>query len=136
VSPALRNGSLAYTDDPRDFGLIDDYTTFLAEVADFIVSWRRILQPRRYLALIVADFRDGAILHPYHADLIAAIRERSGDGGRRLVLQGVSILAQNQKRLYPYGYPTTYVPNIHHHYVLIYRNMLVPTMPRRVRSGQ
>ncbi len=123
TSSALRDGTLAYSDDPRDFGCIADYDTFVGDVADFVCSWRRILQPRRYLALIVADFRDGQVLYPYHADLIAAIRARSAEGERQLVLQGVSILAQNQKRLYAYGYPTTYVPNIHHHYVLIYRNL-------------
>lgn len=123
TNSALRDGTLAYSDDPRDFGCIADYDAFIDAMADFVSSWCRILQPRRYLALIVADFRDGPVLYPYHADLIAAIRARSASGERQLVLQGVSILAQNQKRLFAYGYPTTYVPNIHHHYVLIYRNL-------------
>lgn len=123
TSSALRDGTLAYSDDPRDFGCIADYDDFIGAMADFVCTWRRILQPRRYLALIVADFRDGPVLYPYHADLIAAIRARSVSGDRELVLQGISILAQNQKRLYAYGYPTTYVPNIHHHYALIYRNL-------------
>lgn len=127
TNTAFRNGSLAYSDDPRDFGCISDYDSFIEAMASFVFSWRRILRPQRYLALIVADFRDGPILYPYHADLLTAIRHQPDDGGRRLILQGVSILAQNQKRLYPYGYPTAYVPNIHHHYVLIFRNVEPPT---------
>lgn len=124
-SPALRNGSLAYSDDIRDLGCIADYDAFIETVTDCVLSWRRVLQLRRYIALIVGDFRDGATLYPYHADLIASIRRRTEGEQRRLILQGVSILAQNNKRLFPYGYPTTYVPNIHHHYVLIYRNLEV-----------
>lgn len=124
-SAALRNGTLAYGDDPRDFGCVDRYEDFVDELADFLVSLRRILQPRRYMAIIVSDFRDGPVLYPYHADLVAAVRTRQGSGDRRLVLQGISIVVQDQKRLFAYGYPTTYVPNIHHHYVLIYRNVMV-----------
>lgn len=124
-SSAIRDGTLAYSSDPRDFGCIAEYDDFVSELAAFISSWRRIVKPRRYIALIVADFRDGQVLYPFHADLIAAIRSQSDNEDRRLVLQGIKILAQNQKRLYAYGYPTTYVPNIHHHYVLIYRNIAV-----------
>jgi hypothetical protein len=72
---------------------------------------------------VVGDFRDGPVLHPCHADLLAAIRNGQQLGERQMVLQGISILVQDQKRLYPYGYPTAYVPNIHHHYVLIYRSL-------------
>jgi hypothetical protein len=34
-------------------------------------------------------------------------------------LKGVKILIQNAKKLYPYGYPYSYVENIHHQYILI-----------------
>jgi DNA modification methylase len=125
-SAALRNGTLAYGDDPRDFASIERYEDFVPQMAEFLLSLRRVLGPRRYLAAIVADFRDGAVLHSYQADLIIAIREqqRQQPFPRQLVLQGISVLVQNQKRLYPYGYPTAYVPNIHHHYILIYRNIV------------
>lgn len=124
-SAALRNGTLAYGDDPRDFASIERYEDFVEQMATFLLSLRRVLGPRRYLAVIVADFRDGAVLHPYQADLVIAIREQQREQPcpRQLVLQGISVLVQDQKRLYPYGYPTAYVPNIHHHYILIYRNI-------------
>lgn len=122
-SPALRNGTLAYSSDPRDFGCIEDYQDFLHQFAKLVFSWRRLIKPRRYLALIVSDFRHGDRLYPFHADLIEVLRESHPKDGRRLLLQGISILAQNQKRLLAYGYPTTYVPNIHHQYLLIYRNI-------------
>jgi DNA modification methylase len=120
INPALRNGTLAYSDDARDFGCIAEYDAFIEAVASFLLSCRRVLKPNGYLAIIVADFRDGPTLYPYSADLLTAIRQQP-QLDRTLVLQGIKILAQNRKRLYPYGYPTAYVPNIHHHYILIYR---------------
>ena len=41
--------------------------------------------------------------------------------GGRLNLQGIKILLQNHKSLLPYGYPFTYVENIHHQYILIFK---------------
>jgi hypothetical protein len=119
-----RKGARPYSDDPRDFGCIEQYERFVAELAHFVDGLKRLLQPRRYLAIIVADFRHRDTLYPLQADLIRSLRELSEQGERRLILQGIKIIAQNQKALYPYGFPTTYVPNIHHHYVLIFRNML------------
>jgi hypothetical protein len=31
-------------------------------------------------------------------------------------------LYQRHKRIFPYGYPYAYVPNIHHQYILILQN--------------
>jgi len=35
------------------------------------------------------------------------------------LLKGIKVLIQNAKKLFPYGYPFSYVENIHHQYVLI-----------------
>jgi DNA modification methylase len=126
TNPALGNGApgtLAYSEDQRDFGCIQNYENFIIEMAALVNSCRRVLKPNRYLALIVSDFRDGPVLYPYSADLLTAIRQARPENGRSLVLQGIKVLVQQNKKLYPYGYPTTYVPNIHHHYVLLYRNL-------------
>lgn len=127
----FRKGSRPYGEDKRDLGCIRSYDEFIEALANCIDGMKRILQPRRYMALVVADIRYKDTLYPLQADLIAELRKRSAVGSRRLVLQGIKILAQNQKRLYPYGFPTTYVPNIHHHYVLIYRNLPVAEKIRK-----
>jgi DNA modification methylase len=126
----FRKGSVAYGSDKRDFGCIEYYDDFVDELTSFIDSLKRVLQPRRYMAVMVADFRHGEMLYALQADLITAIRKLNVNGDRRLVLQGIKIIAQNHKKLYPYGFPTTYVPNIHHHYVLIFRN-IVAAEPKR-----
>ena len=40
-----------------------------------------------------------------------------------LELRGLTILYQRHKRIFPYGYPYAYVPNIHHQYIMILQNM-------------
>jgi hypothetical protein len=70
------------------------------------------------MAVIVGDFRHHNRFIPYHADLIRLLTEAEGSA---FELSGITILAQNSKPLYPYGYPFAYVPNVHHQYVLIFR---------------
>ena len=48
-----------------------------------------------------------------HAGVSAAAIERQG-----LALKGLTILAQDNKNLYPYAIPYAFVSNIHHQYVL------------------
>jgi hypothetical protein len=38
---------------------------------------------------------------------------------RGFTLKGVKILYQRHKRVFPYGFPYSYVPNLHHQYILI-----------------
>ena len=41
-----------------------------------------------------------------------------GNGNASLI----TILYQPHKRIFPYGYPAAFVPNIHHQYILILEN--------------
>ncbi|MGH7736651.1 MAG: DNA methyltransferase [Candidatus Tyrphobacter sp.] len=133
-SSKYRKGSTPYSDDKRDFGTIEYYDDFVNELAGFIDSLKRVLQPKGYTAIIVADFRYGDTLYALQADLISALRQLSRTGPRRLVLQGIKIIAQNHKKLYPYGFPTTYVPNIHHQYVLVFRNVIENPISKRGKA--
>jgi len=130
----FRKASRPYGSDDKDFACIAEYDEFVDSLARFVDSLKRVLMPKRYIALLVADFRHGDTLYALQADLITSLRKLNGSGDRRLVLQGIKIIAQNQKRLYPYGFPTTYVPNIHHLYALIFRNIVTPER-RPVRTS-
>jgi DNA modification methylase len=103
-------------DDNRDLGNVDDYGTFLKEIVGVFSECRRVLKPQRYLAAVVGDFRNKGRYHMFHSDLATSL-EDSG-----YVLKGITILYQSHKRLFPYGYPAAYVPNLHHQYILILRN--------------
>jgi len=112
-----RNLQTRYSEsDPRDFGNIADYPRFVTELTSIFEECRLLLQRGRYLAVIVGDFRDGDRYRMFHADLANQL-ETVG-----YVLKGVTILYQTHKRVFPYGYPAAFVPNLHHQYILIMRN--------------
>lgn len=119
-SERIANGlATTYSDEAADLGNIDSYDRFLAAVCGVFDQCWRVLKPGRYASIVVSDFRHGSRYIAYHADLID--RLTNAHAGGLFELQGVTILAQNHKRLYPYGYPSTYVQNIHHQYILILR---------------
>ncbi len=119
-----------YSEEEADLGNIDDYEGFLDEVCKVFHHCWRVLKPGRYAAIVVGDFRHGSDYIAYHADLIRRLTGPSASP--KFDLHGIIILAQNHKRLYPYGYPFAYVPNLHHQYVLILRKpkSRVPTVGR------
>ncbi len=107
--------STRYSDDPADLGNIADYDQFLEQVARILGGCRRVLKRNRYMAVIVSDFRHGPRFYLYHADLAKAIESHG------FTLKGITILLQNNKNLYPFGIPYSFVSNIHHQYILIFR---------------
>jgi DNA modification methylase len=111
-----QNLDTRYSDNEQDLGNIDDYQDFLKEVSFILGSCGRALKPQKYMAVIVSDFRDKSRFYMFHADLVNALAEY------KLGLRGIKILYQRHKRIFPYGYPYAYVPNIHHQYILILQN--------------
>ncbi|MFG0285934.1 MAG: DNA methyltransferase [Phycisphaerales bacterium JB039] len=106
-----------YSDHPADLGNIADYETFLHELATILSMCRSCLLPKRYMAVVVSDFRHRTKFHMFHADLVHALLP-SG-----LELKGIKVLYQRHKKIFPYGYPFAYVPNVHHQYILILQNI-------------
>lgn len=111
-----------YSDnDSRDLGNISEYNDFLTILVDDIFKQcARILKPKKYMCIIVSDFRNKSEYISFHSDLIQRMNHLHVEKGE-LILQGTKILVQNHKSLLPYGYPFAYVENIHHQYVLIFR---------------
>lgn len=71
------------------------------------------------MCVVVSDFRHKSQFVPFHADLLAKLTNPKSE--KRFSLRGIKILIQNAKKLYPYGYPFSYVENIHHQYILIFK---------------
>lgn len=112
----LNNGlSKNYSDSERDLANIPDYDDFLVQLSALINSWGSKLKRGSYFALIVSDFKHGDKYYSFHSDIYQRLSESE------LILQGIVILNQNHKGLYPYGYPYAFVPNIHHQYILLFR---------------
>lgn len=112
----VKNGlATRYSEDPRDLANIPSYKDFINELVKVFAECRRVLRRGRYMCVVVSDFRHGAKFVPYHSDLIAALSPMGWE------LKGITILAQNHKKLYPYGYPYAFVSNIHHQYILVFQ---------------
>lgn len=112
-----------YSDnDENDLANISNYEDFLKVLVDDVfLECGRILRPKKYMCLVVSDFRNKSEFISFHSDLIQTLNRRETPDGYRITLQGVKVLLQNHKSLLPYGYPFAYVENIHHQYVLIFR---------------
>jgi DNA modification methylase len=106
-----------YSDDKRDLGNIDEYEIFLEELASILGGCGRALKRKKYMAVIVSDFRDKSRFVMFHSDIAKSLEKY------KLELRGLTILYQRHKRVFPYGYPYAYVPNIHHQYIMILQNM-------------
>lgn len=111
-----QNLDTRYSDNEQDLGNIKDYEAFLNEVSSILGNCGRALKPKKYMAIIVSDFRDKSRFYMFHSDLANALQKY------KLGLRGIKILYQRHKRIFPYGYPYAYVPNIHHQYILILQN--------------
>lgn len=106
-----------YGDDPRDLGNIESYDEFIEELATTLSICGQSLKQKRYMALVVGDFRHKSRYYMFHADLVRALEPYG------YVLQAMNVLYQRHKRVFPYGYPYAYVPNVHHQNVVILRKM-------------
>ena len=109
--------STNYGDDTRDLGNIESYEEFIDELATTLIMCGDALAEKRYMALIIGDFRHGRRYYMFHADIVRALESHG------YVLQAVNVLYQRHKRVYPYGYPYAYVSNVHHQNIVILRKM-------------
>jgi len=111
----INNGyATKYSENEKDLGNIKEYKEFLKELKGIIKKTRRVLRPGRYFSIIVSDFRHKSNFTAYHKDVIDLFL----DVGYKL--EGITILLQDHKQLFPYGYPYAFVQNIHHQYILTF----------------
>ncbi|MCF2619994.1 DNA methyltransferase [Candidatus Agathobaculum pullicola] len=113
-----------YSDSEKDLGNICDYEEFLSIlVKNVFCECGRILKRDKYICIVVSDFRNNSEFVSFHSDLISRLNHHELTDGFEFQLQGTKVLLQNHKSLLPYGYPFTYVENIHHQYILIFRKV-------------
>lgn len=102
-----------YSDDPADLGNIAVYDVFVRELADTLALTRDCLVDGGYMCVIVGDFRHKSDYYMFHSDIAHEMQKRG------FTLKGLKILYQRHKRVFPYGFPYSYVPNLHHQYIVI-----------------
>jgi hypothetical protein len=106
----------AYTDLPEDLGNIADYDRFLKELRGIFTRLRPLLGAGRYLTVIIQNVRvPGGEVRPLAWDLT---RTLSAD----FTFKGERIWLQDNKPLGCWGWPSEFVTNVHHHYLLNFKN--------------
>jgi SAM-dependent methyltransferase len=105
-----------YSHDPRDLGNLHDYGQFLSASVGVLGDAGKILEPGRYLVVVAQNLRDvDGRVRPLAWDLARELDHPP------LEFQGERIWCQDSKPLGIWGFPSTFVPNYHHHYCLIFR---------------
>lgn len=105
-----------YSDDVHDLGNVMDYDAFVAALAGIFKKIKKILKEGKYAVVIIQNYRDGGVYRTLAWDVGRAL---SGD----FTLVGERLWLQDNKTLYPYGMGYSFVPNVHHHYCLIFKNV-------------
>lgn len=102
-----------YSSAKADLGNIESYSDFLRCLSDTLALTRGCLMEGGHLCVVVGDFRQKAQYYMFHSDIAREMEVRG------FKLKGLKILYQRHKRVFPYGYPYSYVPNLHHQYIVI-----------------
>lgn len=102
-----------YSRDSADLGNIESYPAFLSALGDTLALTRGSMMESGHLAIIVGDFRHKSKYFMLHADIAREMEARG------FTLKGITILYQRHKRVFPYGFPYSYVPNLHHQYIVL-----------------
>jgi DNA modification methylase len=102
-----------YSGSANDLGNIETYPAFLETLADTLALTRTCLADGGHMCVVVGDFRHKSRYYMMHADIAREMENRG------FTLKGVKVLYQRHKRVFPYGFPYGYVPNLHHQYIVI-----------------
>jgi DNA modification methylase len=111
-----RGLDLVYSTESSDIGNIGCYEDYVEAVGQVLDSAHAFLKQGAYLTVVAQNMLDSdGMMRPIAWDLARRL-------SRLYRLKQEQIWCQDNKRLGCWGYPTTYVSNVHHHYCLILQN--------------
>lgn len=108
---------LSYGEDERNLGNIANYDKYIDELVKIFTNMKPVLKYEAYIIVILQNFRDK------DGNMKPLAWEFAQELGEYYKLQQEFIWCQNQKQLGCWGFPTTYVSNVHHHYCLVFQNI-------------
>jgi DNA modification methylase len=108
-----RQGIEYYSDDPNDLGNFDEYDQYLESFSKIMGQVYDKLQAGRYCTIIVSDFTVNKREMNVHGNIIDFMINQL-----KYKFVGNTILVQDSKTLYPFGYPYQYRINHVHQYLL------------------
>jgi DNA modification methylase len=106
---------LYYSDQESDIGNLASYDAYVETMGEIFDNIRDLLREGAYLVLVAQNMRDiDGVMKPIAWDLARRL-------SKAYCLRQEMIWCQDNKRLGCWGYPTTYVSNVHHHYCLVFQ---------------
>ena len=107
---------LKYSEDKEDLGNAKDYEEFLKRLMEIFIKIKLLLKEEAYLVIILQNYMN-------KGDYITLAWDFAKEMSKYYQLRGERIWCQDNKTLYPYGYRYSFVPNVHHHYCLIFKKI-------------
>lgn len=105
-----------YSEDPNDLGNISDLRGYLEALHAIFSGIKSILKPKAYIVVVLQNIRKkNGEMEP----IAWKVAERMK---ALFSLRQEFIWCQDQKFMGIWGYPKTYVSNVHHHYCLVFQN--------------
>jgi DNA modification methylase len=103
-----------YSEDDADLGNASSYEDFLVKLVKIFVETKPKVKVGGHLVVILQNYMDKGEYKMLAWDFAREMSEH-------FQLRGEKVWCQDNKTLYPYGYKYSFVPNVHHHYCLIFR---------------
>ena len=108
---------LKYSEDVNDLGNAKSYDEFLSRLVDIFVKIKPLLKEDGYIIVILQNYME-------KGNYVTLAWDFAKEMSKYYQLRGERIWCQDNKTLYPYGYRYSFVPNVHHHYCLVFKNHL------------
>ncbi len=115
VRNGARLGVEFYSNDKRDLGNQTQYKDFLALLKKVMAEVYKKLKDKKYSSIIISDFTVNKKETNASGDVIRLMQDIG------FSFEGAIVLVQDNKPLYPFGYPFAYKINHHHQYILNFK---------------
>ena len=93
-----------------------DVNEYINRLVELFCKVAKLTKEGGYLTVILQNFRDKKKMIPLAWKFAIALDET-----KDWIFKGEKIWCQSHKKLHPFGYPSDWVSNVHHHYCLIFR---------------
>ena len=113
-----RTGVEYYSDNKNDLGNQKSYQNFLDFFEKIMLEVFLKLKNRSYTSIIISDFTVNKKEKNVQGDVVNLMQNIGFD------FVGTTVLLQETKPLYPFGYPYSYVINHHHQNIINFRKVL------------
>lgn len=110
-----RQGVEYYSDLPNDLGNQASYEEFISLLGRVMAQCFQLLQPRKYCTIIISDFTVNKKEVCVQADVVQAMQQAG------FCFCGTTVLLQDHKPLFPFGYPYSYKINHMHQNIMTFR---------------